>query len=211
MTPLRVLHVSIESLTAHKLRTALTMLGIIFGVGAVIAMLSIGEGAKQEALEQISILGVRNIIVRAKTPDESVSSDQGLARSPGLSLEDAENIARFSPIVTNVVPQRFEKVTTVTAGSEKAQVRVVATVPRYILSSSIDVEKGRFISPLDDESFSQVCVLGAKAKRSLFAFSDPLGKQVRIGDWDFDVIGVMTDKYIGRGKEIGRASCRERV
>lgn len=199
----RVFQISLDSLAAHKLRTFLTMLGVIFGVGAVIAMLSIGEGAKQEALEQISILGINNVIVSAKEPEEGLSSDLGLARSPGLSLADGENIARFTELVANVVPQRFEAVKTIYHGSDEAPVRVVATIPSYVYSSSIEVERGRFITDSDNSSFAQVCVLGAKAKRSLFTFENPIGRTVRIGDLNFTVVGIMADKYIGRGKVEG--------
>ncbi len=199
----RILRISVESLTAHKLRTTLTMLGVIFGVAAVIAMLSIGEGAKREALEQISILGIKNIIVSARVPDEDVGSQGGLQRSPGLSLEDGKNIAHLSGEVVNVVPQRFEAISQVFNGSSGSSVRVVATIPDFVLSSSIEVEDGRFITALDNESFAQVCVLGARAKRNLFAFENPIGKTVRIGDWNFVVVGVMADKYIARGKVEG--------
>jgi putative ABC transport system permease protein len=203
MTGRRVFQISFDALAAHRLRTFLTMLGVIFGVGAVIAMLSIGEGAKQEALEQISILGINNVIVNARVPDEGLSSDRGMARSPGLSLDDGENIAAFEKMVAQVVPQRIESFTTVYHGSEEAPVRVVATLPSYTYATSIEVERGRFLIDVDNEAFAQVCVLGSKAKRALFAFSDPIGKLVRIGDLNFRVIGVMADKYIGRGKVEG--------
>jgi putative ABC transport system permease protein len=199
----RVFQISLDSLSAHKLRTFLTMLGVIFGVGAVIAMLSIGEGAKQEALEQISILGINNVIINAKEPEEGLGSDLGLARSPGLSLADGENIAQFTELMANVVPQRFESITTIYHGSDEAPARVVATTPLYIYSSSVEVERGRFITDADNKSFVQACVLGAKAKRSLFAFEDPIGQTVRIGDLDFAVVGIMADKYIARGKVEG--------
>nr|MBN2277968.1 ABC transporter permease [candidate division Zixibacteria bacterium] len=195
--------ISFESLGIHKLRTFLTMLGVIIGVAAVVAMLSIGEGAKQEAMEQISILGINNVIINAKAPKTDGSSDVGLQRSPGLSLEDGDNISRFSELVKNVVPQRYEMIKKISYFSSEAAVRVVATIPLFIYSSSIEVEYGRFISDLDMQDFSQVCVLGSKAKRELFAFDDPIGQTVRIGDLDFMVIGVMADKYIGRGKVEG--------
>jgi putative ABC transport system permease protein len=199
----RIVQVSAESLQSHKLRTLLTMLGIIIGVAAVIAMLSIGEGARQESLEEISILGVNNIIIKAKVPEEAQSSEAGLQRSAGLSLDDGENIAEFSSVVANVVPQRFETFQSISHGSNESPVRVVSTIPDFVYSSSIEVESGRFISYIDNASFAQVCVLGAKAKRNLFAFEDPIGKSVRIGDLNFTVVGVMADKYIGRGKVEG--------
>lgn len=199
----QILRLSFDSLSAHKLRSFLTMLGVIIGVAAVVSMLSIGEGAEQEILEQISILGINNIIINARVPDEAAGSEEGLQRSPGLNLADGDNIAKFSDLVANVVPQRFEVVPTVRYGSREAEVRVVSTIPEFVYSSSIEVEYGRFIHPTDIESFAQVCVLGAKAKKTLFAFSDPIGKTVRIGLLDFTVVGVMADKYIGRGKVEG--------
>jgi putative ABC transport system permease protein len=195
--------ISFESLASHKLRTLLTMLGVIFGVAAVIGMLSIGEGAKQEALQQISILGINNIIVNAKIPREETGSEGGLQRSPGLSLADGDNIAGYREYVKNVVPQRIEGVSSISAGGTEADVRVVATTPNFMSSSSIDVETGRFITQIDEDSFAQICVLGAKAKRNLFAFTNPIGQRVRIGSLDFTVVGVMADKYIGRGKVEG--------
>ena len=164
----RVSQLSFDSLREHKMRSALTMLGVIFGVGAVIAMLSIGEGAKREALEQISILGINNIIINAVAPDTESSSDNGLARSPGLSLADGENISSYSELVSNVVPQRYEAYPKIYYGSQVAEARVVSTLPHFVLSSSIEVEYGRFITESDIEEFAQVCVLGAKAKRALF-------------------------------------------
>ncbi len=199
----RVLQISFDSLTSHRLRTLLTMLGVIFGVGAVVAMLSIGEGAKQEALKQIEILGINNIIVNATVPEEGMVSDIKLARSPGLTVADGINIARFSGMVENVVPQRYEPIGTIYYGSEESRARVVATVPSFIYSSSIEVERGRFIIDKDNQTFAQICVLGARTKRELFAFSDPIGKEIRIGDLNFKVVGIMADKYIGRGKVEG--------
>ncbi len=195
--------VSFESLGAHKLRTFLTMLGVIIGVAAVVAMLSIGEGAKQEALEQISILGINNVIINAKVPQEQQGSDVSLQRSSGLSLADGENLREFPELIANVVPQRYEPIGTISYRGNEAAVRVVATTPNFVYSSSIEVDRGRFITDLDMEDFKQVCVLGSKAKKSLFAFDDPIGEMVRIGELDYMVVGVMADKYIGRGKVEG--------
>lgn len=199
----RVFKVSLESLGAHKLRTFLTMLGVIIGVAAVVSMLSIGEGAKEEVLEQISILGINNIIVNARIPEETPSDERGLQRSPGLSLADGQNVGEFKDLVGNVVPQRYEPISTVYNGSQEAKVRVVSTIPEFIYSSSINVENGRFITESDNAQFRQVCVLGSKAKRQLFAFENPIERVVKIGDLDFTVVGVMQDKYIGRGKVEG--------
>jgi putative ABC transport system permease protein len=178
---------------------------VVFGVAAVVSMLSIGEGAKREALEQISILGVSNIIVKAKIPGggEESAEEETFQRSPALSVADADNLASYQDLFSNVVPMRFEGVSTVRRGSTESPARVVATTPSYIVSSNVNVERGRFLSESDLTEFRQVCTLGAKVKRVLFAFDDPLGQIVRIGDLEFTVIGVMADKYIGRGKVEG--------
>ena len=199
----RTLLMSFDSLAAHKLRTLLTMLGVIIGVAAVVAMLSIGKGAEKEVLEEIAVLGITNVIVNAKVPQEAPGVEENLQRSPGLSLADAANIASFTDLVQNVVPQRYEPIESVRHRSQTASVRVVATIPEFMFSSSVGVETGRFLLGSDIETFAQVCVLGAKAKRALFAFASPLGQMVRIGDLDFTVVGVMADKYIGRGKVEG--------
>jgi len=172
-------------------------------VAAVVSMLSIGEGPRRETLRQLAFLGINNVIIKAKVPESITGQHESFARSPGLTLADGENIAQYGELVENVVGQRFESVTTVRHGSQEAAVRVVATFPSFVRSSAIEVEEGRFLTQQDQAAFAQVCVLGAKAKRSLFAFESPLGKVIRIRDLEFTVIGVMQDKYIGRSKVEG--------
>lgn len=198
-----IVAVASDSLSAHKLRTLLTMLGVIIGVAAVVGMLSIGEGAKKEALEQIAILGINNIIIKARVPELETAETQSLGMSPGLSLADGANLRALSSEIVNVVPQRFEAQTSVAYGGKETPVRIVATTPNFMASSSIEVERGRFMTFLDEAAFAQVCVLGAKTRRNLFAFENPLGKAIKIGELEFVVIGVMADKYIGRGKVEG--------
>jgi len=194
----------VESMETHRLRTALTMLGVVFGVAAVVSMLSIGEGAKREALEQIAILGVNNVIVKAKLPTATGdAAEETFHRSPALTVADGHNLGAYEDLFANVVPMRFEGYATVQHGSAESPARIVATLPTYLLSSNVEVERGRFLSESDLAEFRQVCTLGAKVKRALFAFEDPLGQLVRIGDLEFTVIGVMADKYIGRGKVEG--------
>ena len=118
-------------------------------------------------------------------------------------MADADNILNFKEMISNVVPQRFEGASVVYFGSNETPARVVATTSEYIFSSSIEVDRGRFITDEDEKSFREICVLGFNAKKALFAFEDPIGKVVRIGDDNMTVVGVMADKYIGRGKVEG--------
>ena len=161
---------SIVGLTSHKLRTLLTMLGIIFGVAAVIAMLSIGEGAKQESLEQIRQMGISNIIAQHwdKSEDgleDAINSDRNL--SQGLSREDAEAIQRIFPTAEYVAPQREFK-SKALAGSNTFNTMVVGTTPEYLTVLNARMSSGVFFSAEDVAETRRVCVLGSDAKRALF-------------------------------------------
>jgi len=200
--------VGIDGLVSHKLRTLLTMLGMIFGVAAVIAMLSIGEGAKQEALAQIKQMGMNNIIVQhwKKGKEEGGGGEEQTEEernlSQGLSLGDARAIAEICPLVQVSAPQREVKVRA-QAGSETMRTMTVGTTPEYkdILNSR--VKKGFFLTPSDLEYARRVCVLGSDVKRALFHFEDPIGKKVKMQNQWFTVIGVMEDKGTAGGKVAG--------
>ena len=193
---------SLVGLTSHKLRTLLTMLGIIFGVAAVIAMLSIGEGAKQESLEQIRQMGISNIIVQhwdksEEGFEEAINSDRNL--SQGLTREDAEAIERICPLAEFVTPQREFK-SKALAGSNTFNTMVVGTTPAYLTVLSARLGSGVFFNEEDLDETRRVCVLGSDAKRALFFFQDPIGKRVKIRNQWFTVIGVLEDKGAAGGK-----------
>ena len=197
------LDLSVTGLLSHKLRTILTMLGIIFGVGAVIAMLSIGEGAKQEALDQISQMGIHNIIIQHWNPaneDGGDDEDSGTSNlSAGLTLEDALSIAEICPLAEIVAPQRDMKVRA-RHESNSFQTILVGTQPEYLDVLNAHMAEGVFFSNQDLLEAGRVCVLGADAKRSLFYFEEALGKQIKIQDQWFTVIGVLADKGAAGGK-----------
>jgi putative ABC transport system permease protein len=193
---------SIGGLTSHKLRTLLTMLGIIFGVTAVIAMLSIGEGAKQEALEQISQMGIHNVIVQHWDREDEESGDNdggGTNLSEGLSLDDARAIESICPLASIVSPQREIK-SKIQVGGTSFQTMVVGTTPAYLDVLNARLDRGAFISADDIQEARRVCVLGSDAKRALFHFSDPIGAKVKIQHQWFTVIGVLEDKGAAGGK-----------
>lgn len=193
---------SVVGLLSHKLRTVLTMLGIIFGVAAVIAMLSIGEGAKQESLEQIRQMGISNIIVQhwdrdENGEDEEASSDQN--RSQGLTRDDAQAIEEIVPMAEYVTPQR-ELQTKTQAGSNTFRTMLVGTTPEYLTVLDASVAAGVFFTTEDLLEARRVCVLGSDAKRALFFFDDPLGGRIKIRNHWFTVIGVLEDKGAAGGK-----------
>ena len=195
---------SLVGLTSHKLRTFLTMLGIIFGVAAVIAMLSIGEGAKQEALKQISQMGIHNIIVQQWDKDKAAEDDEGSGDgdqnlSQGLTRDDARSIAEICPLAKIVTPQR-EIQTKAQVGSNGFRTMVVGTVPDYLDVLNSSVARGVFINRDDMDAARRVCILGSKAKHALFFFEDAIGKHVKIRNQWFTVVGVLEDKGAAAGK-----------
>ena len=152
---------SLVGLLSHKLRTLLTMLGIIFGVAAVIAMLSIGEGAKQESLEQIRQMGISNIIVQhwKKEADEETEADVDQNRSAGLTWDDARSIARICLLADYVTPQRELKAKAQAQG-HTFRTMVVGTTPDYLTVLDARMGSGVFFSAEDLNTAKRVCVLG---------------------------------------------------
>ena len=194
---------SLVGLTSHKLRTCLTMLGIVFGVAAVIAMLSIGEGAKQEALDQIGQMGIHNIIVQHWDKNEDgedgagEEADQNL--SPGLTWNDAIAIAEICPLAQYVTPQREIKVKA-QVGSTTFRSMAVGTTPDYFTVLNARMNSGVFLTDNDLKEARRVCVLGSDAKRALFLFENPVGSRVKIRNLWFTVVGVIEDKGAAGGK-----------
>ena len=196
------LSLSLTGLLSHKLRTCLTMLGIIFGVAAVISMLSIGEGAKQEALEQIRQMGINNIIVQhwdKSTEEESESERADQNRSAGLTWADAKAIGEIVPLAALVAPQREIKVKAQT-GSNVFRTIAVGTSPEYIEALEARLSRGRFFDAEDMAQARRVCVLGSDAKRALFYFDDPIGARIKMQNQWFTVIGQLEDKGAAGGK-----------
>lgn len=192
---------SLIGLLSHKLRTLLTMLGIIFGVAAVIAMLSIGEGAKQESLEQIRQMGISNIIVQHwdKEEDQEDSADADQNKSQGLTWDDARSIKRICLLAEYVTPQRELKIKSQAHGNT-FRTMAVGTTADYLTVLNAQMGSGVYFSQEDLRESKRVCVLGADAKRALFFFDDPLGGRVKIRNQWFTVIGVLADKGAAGGK-----------
>lgn len=186
--------IGIKELKANKMRTALTMLGIIFGVGAVIAMLSIGEGARQETLEQIELMGTNNIIVNTKTVSLKGNKSKAMF-SPGLNLKDALAIKDLNPYVEVVSPQR-ESINQILYKSNIIEVKVIGVSPDYPSIYNSQVSSGEFFKQSHVENYSNVCVIGYGIKEKLFKFENPVGKEIKVNDLWFKVIGVMASKNI---------------
>ena len=192
--------VSLSGLSTHKLRSFLTMLGIIFGVAAVISMLSIGAGAKQEALDQIKLLGMNNIIIRSY-PIQSQGDERGtVIEANGLTMDDARSLMILNPLVEASVPQKEIIEVRVSRKSEEAQATIVGALPDLQNVLNLEPVRGNFFNYADVHEARRVCVLGHEIKRKLFLYEDAVGKQIKIGDLWFTVAGVMGPKPRSTGK-----------
>jgi len=188
---------SLGNLTRRKLRTFLTMLGMIFGVGAVIAMLSIGAGAERESLDIIENFGIRNIIIQAKEfKDEELQ--QIRTESLGVSLRDVDALQSILKPTPLISASRIVKTYQIVSDINRTDSRVVGVSSTYPTIQNLDLLQGSFFLPSDEEGYAQVCVLGIAAKQKLFGFGDVLNKRIKINDIWMKVVGVLADSMINQ-------------
>jgi putative ABC transport system permease protein len=196
---------ALANLGRHKLRTSLTMLGMVFGVGAVIAMLSIGAGAEQKALEAIGKLGLRNVIVKAK--EVKPEDRQELRKkSLGVSLRDGEAIAEAVPNVELVLPRVEVKPYKIMAPGAKTKAKVFGAPWRYSTVANVGLAEGRFFDARDEYDHAQVCVIGQEVRRDLFGYGSVLGKQLKVNDVWLEVIGVLATDHEEGAPKAGESS-----
>ena len=191
MTPQEAFRSALDNLAAHKLRSALTMLGMIFGVGAVIAMMSIGAGAERQALASIERLGLRNVLVRAKTFKDSELKEIR-QKSLGVSQRDAAAISEAVPGVDLVVPRiRIDPYKVISPSGKSDGAAVYGVTPRHADLAHLSVAEGRFLDPLDESTHAQVCVIGPEVRRDLFGYGEAVGQLVKVNDVWLEVVGVL--------------------
>jgi putative ABC transport system permease protein len=179
-----------DNLRAHKLRSALTMLGMIFGVAAVIAMLSIGAGAQQQVIAFIEQLGVHNVIVEAREAGDNQALQKIRKISAGLSFQDLRSIqSNVDGLVASTARKKL--LPTKLLPKPQGDVPMVYGVsPPYQQIAGLRVTRGRFFNDEEDKSAAPVCVLGQAATAGLFGGADPLGQFVKVNAQWFRVIGV---------------------
>jgi len=188
----RTVLLGFKSLWLHRLRSLLTVLGIVFGVCSVIAMLAVGEGASFEAQEQIRRLGSNNIIVRSKRPTdtENISAQQSFVLPYGITYADVDRIKGTIPGVRVVVPGRLIK-TNVWHIDKRVDGEVVGTVYWYPQMRNLRLLRGRYFSQLESLRKVNVCVLSEEMASKLFPLKSPVGNSVRVGSDYYQVIGVI--------------------
>ncbi len=181
---------SLANISAHKMRSLLTMLGIVFGVGAVIAMLSIGAGAERQALETISRLGLHNVVVRARELKED-DAREIRAKSLGVSLRDAEAIRDAVPGVVLVAPKAEIEPWAVLAAGASTEGQVYGVSEHHAWLVNLELAEGRFLDALDVRDHAQVAVIGEAVRRDLFGYGEALGQHLKIDDVWLEVVGVL--------------------
>ena len=192
MSPRLLVRYGLRSLLLHKLRSGLSILGVVFGVAAVVAMASVGEGARREAIAQIGALGIDSITVRGRPAAAG-------APAAALRFRDAESVRAVVPGVVAVAPVREARLP-VSGGGRSLELTAVGTTPGYREAAQLPVASGRFLAALDLDDRKRVAVLGAGAARELFPFGDAVGAGITIGSDAFVVVGVLE----GRGSPKGR-------
>ncbi|MBI4863296.1 MAG: ABC transporter permease [Candidatus Riflebacteria bacterium] len=181
--------IGLAGLTTHMTRSLLTMLGIIVGVAAVIAMMAIGSGAKEETRRQIEAYGATTLFVRSvKLPQEKLQKAKR-ALSVGLAVSDGEYLQEIFPFVVGVAPEAmFDEKIRYRGREPKGQ--LVGVDPRYFSLTGQQTTRGRLLLQQDVDEFRRVCVLGPQLARELFVQEDALGKSVRVGSLRLTVVGV---------------------
>ncbi len=197
---LRIVKLGLKSLMLHKLRSSLTTAGILFGVASVIAMLAVGEGASQEALEQYRDMGVTNVLVRSVKPEETqqTSSSMWSILDYGLTYAEADRIENLLPQATVVRVREVQR--GVMRGEAFRVTVVVGTEPQFLDVSNMKVAEGRWLTDLDMLNQENVCVLGHSLARLLFPLENPIDKTILAGTDDrFRIVGVLA----GQGRAAG--------
>jgi putative ABC transport system permease protein len=190
---------AVKTLAANKLRSTLTMLGIIIGNSSVIAMIGIGQGAQKLAAEQFESLGPNVLFV---TPGTREARNRTFDLPRTLVLEDAEAIASQVPSVKEVAAQRQSQLPIIYRNLNSSSL-VVGTTPEFLSVRSFDMAKGRFISQQDVERNTLVVALGADIATKFFGNRDPIGERIRIKGISFQVIGVLQAKgsFLGNNQD----------
>jgi len=195
MRPERMVKLAVKNLSQYKLRASLTMLGIIFGVCSVVAMLSVGEGANREIQEKIQRMGSKNILIKSvKVPleENDSSSNYRAIASYGLKYKDAEQFSRYVPNLEASTPMKVLRYDT-QFKERRLQTDVIATTPWYMQVQRYRLMRGRFLTNTDMDFGSPVCVIGSRLARMLFAGYDPLGQTMNIDKDSYTVVGIVGD------------------
>jgi putative ABC transport system permease protein len=180
------LRLAIEALSRYKLRTGLSVLGVVLGVAAVIAMMSVSEGAAREAIAQVEALGLDNLVLRGPGAG-------GIASLRGLQASDADRAASLVPTARALSPL-VDRSLRVAYGNRALRTSVLGVSHRYQGILRLRIARGRFITAADERDANRRSVLGASLARELFGDRDPVGDFIRVDDQYYEVVGVLNNQ-----------------
>ena len=196
---LQSLRIALECLAANKLRSVLTMLGVIIGVASVIVMVSIVEGARNQVLKQFEGMGSRLVIIFFS--GEERKRGEGRSHMEFLDTEDAAAIRRECSLVTDVSPELPMGNSEFEVAGERLTGNLMGCQPEYARLHGLEVESGRFFSQRDYDSWNKVCVIGAEARKELYPDKNPIGQDLRARGVTFTVVGVAKPKGRTMGED----------
>lgn len=183
----------ISSLTSNKVRSGLTVLGIVVGIASVIAMISIGRGSQVAIEDTIQGIGSNQLTVMPASPGSDGGPRMAAGSVESLTLADAEALAEL-PLISGVAPESSGSAQLVVKG-ENANAQLIGVTDAYLTVKGLEVVNGTFISQRDDRSFAQVVVLGATLAEDLYGEgTDPVGERIRAGSMLLTVVGVLEEK-----------------
>ncbi|HET6431981.1 ABC transporter permease [Dyella sp.] len=195
---------AVEALWRRKLRTLLTLLGMIFGVAAIVAMQGVGAGSRREALKLVESLGLHNLIVEAKTQDAD-SLKETRARSLGLTVADARAALDVVPAADDYAAEKRVRRWGVFSDAGRSEAEVSGISPAYFKLASLRVAAGRALDANDDQRLAAVAVLGAQAAHELFPDGKPLNRLIKVNQVWLRVVGVLADRDLGKDQFEGVA------
>jgi putative ABC transport system permease protein len=202
-TWLQDLQLGLDNLRIHKLRSLLTMLGMIFGVAAVVAMLSIGAGAQQQVMAFIEQLGVRNVIVEARETIDPQAFQKVRQVSPGLTFQDFRVIRATLEGVSAGTPRKRFAPSKMLPKPQRDMPTVYGVTPSYIPIGNLRIAAGRFFDDGENERATPVAVLGEGAKAALFGPEEAVGRHIKVNEQWLRVIGVAGPQLSARSDTIG--------
>lgn len=195
------LYIAINAVIANKIRSLLTALGIIFGVAAVIAMLAIGNGAQQEILDQIKLVGVNNIVIKPvieqkeEKLEEEVGKKEKKKFSPGLTVRDVKSIQATIPGLTKVSPEIILETNVIRKGYRRSA-KLVGVEPSYFEIYNFELNEGQMFNEKHKRIGSPVCIIGHAIKTRFFPTENPIGKNIKVGPHWLTIIGVLKERAV---------------
>ncbi|MBX2915955.1 MAG: ABC transporter permease [Cyclobacteriaceae bacterium] len=198
------LYIAIDAVFANKMRSLLTALGIIFGVAAVIAMLAIGNGAQQEILNQIKLVGVNNIVIKpiVEQKEEKLNEQAGGKKekkkfSPGLTVRDVNSIKSVIPGLARVSPEIILNTSVIQNGIRRSA-KLVGVEPMYFDIYDFQLADGQMFSAEHLKLGAPVCIIGSALKSRFFPTENAIGKSLKVGPHWLTVIGVMRERFVSQ-------------